>query len=143
MLACISIGEHKLGFAQLMNKKAKPEKQQRAQGKPLYILHGEIRTPPLSNTARRIVGFQLRRLQQGQTLSMPISRPMPTIEADCHELRISDAERNVAWRVIYCIDTDAVVVLEVFEKKTQETPEAVKRICRERLRRYFELKEGK
>ena len=110
--------------------------------KPLVILHGEIRTPPMSNAARRVIGFQLRRLQQGETLGMPVSRPMPAIEANCHELRIRDAERNVEWRLVYCVAPDAILVLEVFEKKTQATPEAVKRVCRERLRRYFESKEG-
>ncbi len=34
--------------------------------------------------------FLLRKLQQGKILSMPQSRPMPSIGAACHELRIVD-----------------------------------------------------
>jgi len=45
--------------------------------KPLVWLHGEIRTPPLSSAARTETGFLLRRLQKGELLSMPHSRPMP------------------------------------------------------------------
>jgi phage-related protein len=83
--------------------------------KPLYVLHGTIKTPPLSSKARLDVGFQLRRVQHGEMLSMPISRPMPTIGPNCHELRISDIERHTEWRVIYCIDHLAILILDVFE----------------------------
>ncbi len=110
--------------------------------KLLYVLHGAIKTPPMSSQARVEVGFQLRRVQQGELLSMPLSRPMPTIGPNCHELRISDGERDSEWRIVYCIDSVAVLVLEVFEKKTRETPETVKRVCRERLSRYLQAKEG-
>ena len=43
--------------------------------KPLVILHGEIKTPPFSAVARVEAGMNLRKLQRGMTLSMPISRP--------------------------------------------------------------------
>src|SRR5438067_12098606 len=35
-------------------------------------------------------GFLLRRLQSGDSIEMPISRPMPGIGANCHELRVQD-----------------------------------------------------
>lgn len=65
---------------------------------------------------------------------MPHSRPLPTIGARCHELRILDDD--VTWRLIYRLDADAVVVLEVFAKKTGRTPKQVIEICRHRLRGY-------
>jgi phage-related protein len=58
----------------------------------------------------------LRQLQQGQALSMPHSRPMPTIGARCHELRIVDG--GTTWRIVYRVDPDAVVIAEVSAKKT-------------------------
>ena len=58
--------------------------------KPLIWLHGEIKTPPLSVSARIEAGVLLRRLQRGEGLSLPESRPMPTIGPRCHELRIGD-----------------------------------------------------
>jgi phage-related protein len=102
--------------------------------KLLVWLHGEIKTPPFSQEARLEAGFLLRRLQQGESLSMPHSRAMPTIGSRCHELRINDANRT--WRIIYRIDEDAIVIVEVFPKKTNETPKQVIDVCRQRLNWY-------
>jgi phage-related protein len=65
---------------------------------------------------------------------MPASRPMPSIGARCHELRINDASGN--WRLVYRIDSDAIVIVEVFSKKTQATPKTVVDVCRKRLKEY-------
>ena len=67
---------------------------------------------------------------------MPGSRPMPVIGPRCHELRVND--ENKTWRVVYRIDRDAIVILEVFEKKSQKTPHEVIDACRRRLRSYEE-----
>src|SRR5260370_368684 len=79
-------------------------------GKSLMVLRGEIKTPPMSEVARRETGFLLRRLQQREHLALPHSRPMPDIGLRCHELRVNDA--NKTWRVIYRIDDDAVVAAQ-------------------------------
>ena len=102
--------------------------------KPLVWLHGEVRTPPFSTAARLEAGLLLRQLQQGQRLSLPHSRPLPALGARCHELRIQDAQ--VTWRIIYRTDPDAVVIGEVFSKKTQQTPKPVLDVCRRRFRLY-------
>ncbi len=102
--------------------------------KPLMILHGEIKTPPMSQAARLEAGFLLRQLQEGITLSLPHSRSMPSIGKRCHELRIPD--EKMSWRIIYRIDSDAIIILEVFAKKTQKTPKEVIKICQRRLRLY-------
>ncbi len=102
--------------------------------KVLILLHGEIKTPPLSREARIEAGLLLRKLQQGELLSMPHSRPMPTIGSHCHELRIVDA--NSIWRIVYRIDFDAVLILEVFSKKTRETPQNIIDACKKRIRNY-------
>ena len=56
--------------------------------KPLVWLRGEVKTPPFGSDARIEAGFLLRRLQRGETLGLPQSRPMPAIGPGCHELRI-------------------------------------------------------
>ena len=84
--------------------------------KPLVWLHGEVKTPPWSAEARREAGFLLRRLQLGELFSLPASRPMPSIGAGVHELRIKDAAAE--WRIIYRLDADAIVIAEVFAKRT-------------------------
>jgi phage-related protein len=100
-------------------------------------LHGEVKTPPFSRLARIEAGFLLRRLQNGETLSMPASRPMPTIGRNCHELRVDDGD--VTWRILYHVASDAVVILEVFEKKTRATPKHIVAVAQSRLRRYQRL----
>ena len=102
--------------------------------KPLVWMQGEVKTPPFSKPARLKAGFLLRLLQRGEKLAMPHSRPMPSIGRRCHELRVRDDKMN--WRIIYRIDEDAVVILEVFSKKTGRTPNSVIDICRARLREY-------
>jgi len=102
--------------------------------KPLVWLHGEVKTPPFSKQARLEAGFLLRLLQRGDLIGMPHSRPMPTIGSKCHELRITD--RNVRWRIVYRIDADAIVLLEVFDKKTGKTPHRIIDRCKNRLKEY-------
>ena len=102
--------------------------------KPLVWLHGEIRTPPLSREARLEVGFLLRRLQRGDRLGMPHARTVPSIGGRCHELRVTD--EGQIWRLILRIDTDAIIILEVFSKKTSKTPQRVIDACKRRLKLY-------
>jgi phage-related protein len=78
----------------------------------------------------------LRRLQQGEYLGLPHSRPMPSIGPGCHELRIQD--KNSTWRIIYRIDPDAIIIGDVFNKKSQQTPKAVIDNCKRRFKRYDE-----
>lgn len=102
--------------------------------KPLAWLHGEIKTPPFTKEARLEAGYLLRLLQTGEKLSMPQSRPMPSIGRRCHELRI--AEGDMFWRIIYRTDPDAIVIAEVFAKKSNTTSKGVIDTCKDRLKDY-------
>ncbi|MBN2840777.1 MAG: type II toxin-antitoxin system RelE/ParE family toxin [Coriobacteriia bacterium] len=102
--------------------------------KPLVWLRDEIATPPFSRAARVRAGVLLRSLQDGEVLALPHSRPMPVIGARCHELRVSDGD--VAWRIVYRADSDAIVIAAVFRKTTRATPPAVIDECKRRLSRY-------
>lgn len=103
--------------------------------KPLVWLHGDIKTPPFGPAARLEAGFLLRRLQRGEKLGLPQSRSMASsIGKRCHELRIDDD--RATWRIIYRIATDAIVIAEVFSKKTEKTPRQVIETCKRRLREY-------
>ena len=59
---------------------------------------------------------------------------MPVVGPRCHELRVRDAGAD--WRIVYRLDPDAVVILEVFSKKTSATPKTVIDACTRRLREY-------
>jgi len=59
---------------------------------------------------------------------------MPSIGKNCHELRIKDKNKN--WRIVYRIDNDAIVIFEVFEKKTEQTPQSIFKKSQKRLSDY-------
>ena len=102
--------------------------------KEIFWLHGEIKTPPFSPEARSNAGALLRYLQWGITLTIPQSRSMPVIGPRCHELRVQDKDKT--WRIMYRVDGDAVIVLDIFAKKTQTTPQGVVEKCKKRLTNY-------
>ena len=83
--------------------------------KSVVWLHGEVKSPPFSRTARVEAGLLLRRLQAGEQLTLPHSRPL---------------------RIVHRLDPDAVIIAEVFHKKTRGTPRQVIETCRRRLRAY-------
>ena len=110
--------------------------------KPLAWLAGELKTPPMSSDARVEGGVLLRRLQRGEVLSMPESRPMPVIGARCHELRIDDVVLKKEWRIIYYVGRLAIAVLDVFSKDTRTTPDDVIRNCKRRLAGFRKVDES-
>lgn len=59
---------------------------------------------------------------------------MPAIGRRCHELRIPDQAGT--WRIFYRVDADAVLILEVLQKKTSATPKAVIDLCKQRAAAY-------
>ena len=103
-------------------------------GKPLIWLSGEVKSPPFTPAARRDVGALLRNLQLGRSIGMLHSRPMPAIGSRCHELRVNAGDK--AWRVFYRIDPDAILVVGVHEKRTEQTTKSAIDACRGRLRIY-------
>ena len=102
--------------------------------KVIVWFSGEIKTPPFSAAARQEVGMLLRRLQDGERIGLPASRPMSSIGRRVHELRVND--ESVTWRLVYRIDADAIVVLDVFAKKTQRTSQQTINTCKRRIRVY-------
>jgi phage-related protein len=102
--------------------------------KPLVWVKGEIKTPPFSANARSEAGFLLRRLQRGETLPMPESRPMSVIGARCHELRVKEPTHT--WRIIYRTDPDAIVIVEIFDKDDNKTPKHVIENSKKRFSAY-------
>jgi phage-related protein len=104
--------------------------------KEFVLLHGQIKTPPFSVEARNEAGTLIRRLQGGESIGMPHSRPMPSIGPRCHELRIKDEDTD--WRIFYRIDRTEIVVAEVVQKGTKQTPKHVIDVCQQRYAAYDE-----
>ena len=109
--------------------------------KPLVWLRGQVKTPPFGADARVEAGFLLRRLQRGEPLGLPQSRPMPDVGPGCHELRIVDG--HVSWRIMHYIAPDAIVILDVFTKKTAATPRQVIVNCQKRLADFHKVVRGR
>ena len=105
--------------------------------KALVWMKGEVKTPPFSREAKIGAGILLRKLQDGENLSMPHARPMPGVGKRCHELRIND--EKVTWRIMCHIAKDyhEIVILDVFPKKTGVTPKKIIDACKSRLKRYY------
>jgi len=110
--------------------KEKPE----TPNKLVVWLHGEVKTPPFTREGRLEAGKLLRLLQQGIHLSMPQAEPLPIVGKRCGALRVRDGGHN--WRIMYRVDPDAVLVLEVYAKKTRQIPQAVIDRCNKRLQNY-------
>jgi phage-related protein len=45
-------------------------------------------------------------------------------------------DEDTSWRIVYRIDTEAIVIAEVFRKSTLETPPHIVDDCQRRLRRH-------
>lgn len=106
----------------------------------LVWLRGAVKTPPFSAEARLEAGVLLRRLQRDDVIGIPHARAMPALGACCGELRIPDV--SVTWRILYRLDTDVVVIVEVFATKTAATPAHVLAAGRARLRVYDRVTKG-
>jgi phage-related protein len=116
--------------------KAKASDPDQLTRRPLVWLQGEIKTPPFTAEGRQEAGMLLRLLQEGEPLSMPQAEPLPNVGSRCGALRVRDAEHN--WRIMYRSDSDAVLILEVYSKKTRKIPDEVIKRCRDRSKRYDE-----
>lgn len=72
-------------------------------------------------------------LASGESLGMPVSRPMPSVTHGTHELRIKD--RSGQYRVFYFTkDKDAVLFFHMFKKKSQTTPQNEIEVAQKRLK---------
>jgi phage-related protein len=83
--------------------------------------------------ARRVVGYQIRRVQSGLTPSD--SKPVPSVGVSVFEIRVhTELERRV---FIVAKFAEAVYVLHAFEKRTRQTRKADIDLAR---RRYSEIR---
>ena len=79
--------------------------------------------------ARRLAGFQLRRVQQG--LQPNDWKPMTTVGPGVQEIRV---HTRLAQRVLYVARfSEAIYVLHAFEKRTRKTPKRDLDVARDRL----------
>lgn len=83
------------------------------------------------------VGRYLYELQLGESLSMPHSRPMPSVGAGVSELRVSGADG--AYRTFYlAARREGVLVFHAFVKKSQKPPKSEIELAKKRLQELLD-----
>jgi phage-related protein len=86
--------------------------------------------------ARRVAGFQLRRIQQG--LEPNDWKPMTAVGVGVKEIRI---HTGIEYRVFYLAKfAEGVYVLHAFEKHTRKTSKRDTDLARERFRALIETR---
>ena len=84
----------------------------------------------VSEDERKIIGADIKTVEYGWPIGMPVSRPMG---GGLHEVRSSLPGNRIA-RVLFCAHNGEIVLLHGFIKKTQKTPPADLDLARKRMR---------
>ena len=83
------------------------------------------------------LGQALFLLQQGHKLSMPLSRPMPSVAPGVSELRLHDGAGQ--FRAFYfTASTEGILVFHAFVKKSEQTPPIEIQTGRRRLKEMLD-----
>lgn len=91
-------------------------------------------------TARKQLGEAILELQNGARLTMPLSRPMPSVAPGVQEIRVRDAAG--IYRAFYLMKSArGVLVFHIFEKKSQKTPVHEIQLGRKRLKELLNEKD--
>ncbi len=107
--------------------------------KILYYTTGSGNSPVrkfvegLSQSLQEDFLVALDRLSHGETLDMPLSKPLFGIALGLHELRFK--ERRSIYRVFYFIKRgDAIYLVHAVQKKTDTIPDKDRRLILRRLK---------
>lgn len=87
----------------------------------------------LSADDRKVIGDDMRTVQYGWPVGMPLSSPLG---GRLHEVR-SKLRNNRIARVIFVVQQDDAVLLHGFIKKSRKTPKSDLELARERLKRLL------
>ena len=85
---------------------------------------------------RKELGKAIYDLQRGETLSMPLSRPMVSVAPGAAELRTRD--RAGIYRVFYYVKSvRGILIFHAFQKRDRATPVQEIEIGKKRLREFL------
>jgi phage-related protein len=108
---------------------------------PIFFYRTQAGTEPvriwlrsLPEVDRRIVGTDLRRVQSGWPIGMPLCR---SLGGGLWEVRSTLASKRVA-RVLFFVHEDRIGIVHGFIKKTQATPAEVLELARKRMKEMQE-----
>lgn len=103
------------------------------------IFHPEARKAirRFPKEVRTRLGRGLFRLQMGERIGMPNSRPMPAVAVGVSELRVR-AEDGTFRAFYYTASSRGVLVFHAFVKKTQRTPPLELELAGKRLKELLD-----
>lgn len=87
----------------------------------------------LSADDRKVIGDDIRTVQHGWPVGMPLSRPLG---GRLHEVRSKLGNNRIA-RVIFVVLQDEAILLHGFIKKSRKTPKSDLDMAQERLKRLL------
>lgn len=107
----------------------------------LVWLEGEVKSPPLllRRDGKRLACSCgcFRKGSDSVCLMRSLCR---ALDRGAAPYEFADAQHN--WRIVYRVDQDAVLVLEVYAKMTRKIPDEVLERCKRRLRQYDDPQRG-
>lgn len=90
----------------------------------------------LKQVDKKIIGEDIKTLQFGWPIGMPLVR---SLAEGIWEIRSSLSDKRIA-RILLFMDTNIIVLLNAFIKKTQKTPKVEIDIALKRKRQYLSKK---
>ena len=103
----------------------------------VFHLRARVAIRGFPEDVRRELGKVIFDLQKGEKISMPLSRPMPSMAAGVEELRVRD--RSSTYRVFYYLRlADSILIFHAFAKTTQKTPTHEIALARKRLKEMLD-----
>ncbi len=70
----------------------------------------------------------------GETLGPPEAKKLPDICSKCYELRIRDKDQ--IYRIVYQVNTDCILIVHWFLKKSGKISKKDLAICKQRIRDF-------
>jgi phage-related protein len=82
----------------------------------VFHLKAQVAIRGFPEDVRRELGKAIFDLQKGEKISMPLSRPMPSVATGVEELRVKN--RSGAYRIFYYLRlADSVLIFHAFVRK--------------------------
>lgn len=103
----------------------------------IWHLKAKVEISAYPEDVRKELGYLIYRLQLGEVLPMPHSRPMKSVAMGASELRVRGPDGN--YRVFYYTKSPrGILVFHAFVKKSEQTPESEVAAGKSRLRELLE-----
>lgn len=105
---------------------------------PAVTMYGPVRKEILTwpVEVKKDLGSILTRLQKGESVGEPDTKPMKSVANSCYEIRLKAADG--IYRAFYILKTElGILVFHSFKKKSQKTPQKEIDTAKARLKEFL------